>query len=139
MPSVLGAHFNQISFMVLKGIDTVEISKQDLLGMCKAKYQMALQRAFARYPDTGLELVFDRKKRAAYVRTIKDVAEGALIIVPAGPLVKSRFTSYGEQLGHLDSFMCDAPDGSRIVCSPMTKTLCDATVSTTFVWGACRV
>ena len=128
----------QISHMVYKGGDNVETSSADSIVVAKGIYQLALKHAFARHPDTGLELVFDRKKRASYVKCTKDFADGALTIVPRGPGVKVRTAVYGEQLGHFESFIFNNADGSRVICSPVAKSFCCATVSHTTKRGMGR-
>ena len=115
---------------MFKGQSVVEASKSERVNKSKAVYSWALAQAFARYPDEDkVEMVYDRDDNRCYVRATKDFPTGSLILVPCGPAVKARLTKYGEQLSELESFIMDAEDGERIVCSPLSKPFNEATAS----------
>ena len=116
--------------LVYKGQSVTENSKSERVTKSKAVYSWALAQAFARYPDVdNVEVVYDRNDKRSHVRATKKFPTGSLILVPCGPAVKARFAKYGEKLSELESFIMDAEDGERIVCSPLSKPFNDATVS----------
>ena len=126
----LFSNVNKYQVLVFKGQSVVENSKVERINKRKAIYAWALAQAFARYHDEGnIEVVYDRKEKRSYVRAAKDFYSGSLVIMPCGPAVKSRTVKYGERIGELESFIMDAEDGERIICSPMHKPFNEATVS----------
>ena len=103
--------------MVHEGQACVKYGEKELGGRSAALFVVAVHVAAERYPDTGLEIVWDRKKRRSYSRTVADFKH--LTIVPITCTVKWSAQPSDYKIVDGESFMATTDDGKKIVCSPV--------------------
>ena len=121
---------NKYHISVFQGQEVTELSKVDRVTKAKHMFSQAMELGFKMHPDLGnVEIVYDRRLGRSYVRAIKDFAEGTLVLVPCGPLVKARTIKYGQEVLVNESHVMDAEDGELILVAPSLKIFSEQTVS----------
>ena len=117
------------TYSVVHGAAAPHFSLKDITNRSSAEYQLALEHAAIRWPDVGLDIVFDRKRRASYVKATK--AFSSLTMVAWNTSIRTRTIKSGENIDWVDTIMAEAPCGTQVVCAPVPRVLNVTTVDST--------